>query len=97
MRVEVAIFWEADRATLDPWIDQFLKFRRNHPGGASLAIAGGPSSTFGTPRCPTPSTARATLRETRFVQCGVAVTRFRHVLTWLVRDLCKLRSREKLC
>ena len=32
MRVEVAIFLEADRATFGAWIGQFLEFRRNHPG-----------------------------------------------------------------
>ena len=54
MRVEVNIFLEADRATFGAWIGQFLEFRRNHPSGASLAMACELSfDGWELPRCPT--------------------------------------------
>jgi hypothetical protein len=52
MQVKVAIFWEADRAIFGAWIGQFLEFRRNHPGGSSLAMAHPSFDGWELPGCP---------------------------------------------
>jgi hypothetical protein len=56
-----------------------------------------PRSTVGNCRGALPSTTCATFRETRFVQCGLAVTRFRHVLTRLVRTYASREAGGRLC
>jgi hypothetical protein len=97
MQVEVAIFWEADPATLGGLGRIIPRIPPKSRRRASLAMVRGPSFDGWELPLALPSTACATFRETRFVQCELGVTRFRHVLSRIVGTYASREAGERLC